>query len=203
MTFDWTKPNGKSIPSKETPYAKMQTITAEVLGMERGVSSDVEYLNAVQYKSKKEGERLFALQQQNTELQGQVEQYQQSNEQLRSENEELLLKAEEIRKAVAALEDEVRKLNITRKGKQAVLIALNKIIDMFGKSELLLEKEQLESKVEEAKRNLRFGSSRLRSYRLTLTAAPLSVMLPAMRRQLLNAPCHKKTRKSAILNLTS
>ena len=154
MTFDWTKPNGKSIPSKETPYAKMQTITAEVLGMERGVSSDVEHLNAVQYKNMKEGERLFALQQQNTELQGQVEQYQQSNEQLRSENEELLLKAEEIRKAVAALEDEVRKLNITRKGKQAVLIALNKITNMFGKSDLQLEKEQLQAKVEDGEKKL-------------------------------------------------
>lgn len=155
MTFDWTKPNGKSIPSKETPYAKMQTITAEVLGMERGVSSDVEHLNAVQYKNKKEGERLLALQEQNTELQAQVEQYQQSNEQLRSENEELLQKAEEIRKAVAALEDEVKKLNITRKGKQAVLIALNKITDMFGKSDLLLEKERLETKVADGEKELK------------------------------------------------
>lgn len=154
MMFDWTKPNGKSLSLNKFHMSELQTLVTDVLEMERGESSDRKHLSAIQYKNKKEGERLIALQQQNTELQAQVEQYQESNEQLRSENEELLLKAEEIRKAVTVLEGEVKKLKITKKGKQAVLIALNKVTDIFGKSDLLLEKEQLEAKVAEGEKEL-------------------------------------------------
>lgn len=154
MMFDWTKPNGKSLSLNKSHMSELQTLVADVLEMERGESSDRKHLSAIQYKNKKEGERLIALQQQNTELQAQVEQYQESNEQLRTENEELLLKAEEIRKAVAVLEGEVKKLKITKKGKQAVLIALNKVTDIFGKSDLMLEKEQLEAKVAEGEKEL-------------------------------------------------
>lgn len=107
MMFDWTKPNGKSLSLNKSHMSELQTLVADVLGMERGVSSDVKHLNAVQYKNKKEGERLLALQQQNAELQEQVEQLEKSNEQLRSDNAELLLKAEEIRKTVADLQAEV------------------------------------------------------------------------------------------------
>lgn len=155
MMFDWTKPNGKSLSLNKSHMSELQTLVADVLEMERGESSDRKHLSAIQYKNKKEGERLIALQQQNTELQAQVEQYQESNEQLRSENEELLLKAEEIRKTVADLQSTVKKMKLTKNGKQAVLIALNKITDIFGKSDMQIEKEQLQAKVDKAEKELK------------------------------------------------
>lgn len=154
MVFDWTQPNGKSLSLNKSHMSELQTLVADVLGMERGVSSDVKHLNAVQYKNKKETERSFALQQQNSQLQEQIAQYQQDNEQLHSENEELLKKAEDIRKTVADLQREVKKMKITKKGKQALLIGLNKVTDIFGKSDLLQKKEHLEAKVEEAEEEL-------------------------------------------------
>lgn len=51
MVFDWTDhKTGKSIKMSRDDMAEMQTIVAETLGMERGVSSDRKHLNAVQYK---------------------------------------------------------------------------------------------------------------------------------------------------------
>ena len=149
MTFDWTKPNGKSIPSKETPYAKMQTITAEVLGMERGESSDVEHLNAIQYKNKKEGERLLTFQQQNESLQEQIENFQQENDSLRIENEELHLKQEELRLMSEQLRKEIKGLKITKNAKQAMLERVDGIVGIFGKSRLRKEHEATLTELEE------------------------------------------------------
>lgn len=54
MVFDWTDPEtGKTIKLNRQQMAEMQTITAEVLGMQRGVSSDKKHLSAMQYKEKK------------------------------------------------------------------------------------------------------------------------------------------------------
>lgn len=117
LCLDWTKPNGKSLALTQLHMSQLQTLTAEILGMERGVSSDVKHLSAVQYKNKKEAERSLALQQQNENLQAEIAQCQDSNEQLRAENEELQQKAELIRKTVAELQSEVKKLKITKKGK--------------------------------------------------------------------------------------
>ncbi len=154
LCLDWTKPNGKSLALNQLHMSQLQTMTAEVLGMERGVSSDVKHLSAVQYKNKKEAERSLALQQQNAQLQAEIAQCQESNGQLRTENEELQQKADLIRKTVAELQSEVRKLKITKKGKQAMLMGLNKVTDIFGKSDLLLEKEKLQGKVKEAEDTL-------------------------------------------------
>ena len=52
MVFDWTAENGKSIKLKRTDVAEMQTILAESLGMERGLSSDRKHLKSLQYKTK-------------------------------------------------------------------------------------------------------------------------------------------------------
>lgn len=154
LCLDWTKPNGKSLALNQLHMSQLQTMTAEILGMERGVSSDVKHLSAVQYKNKKEAERSLALQQQNAQLQAEIAQCQESNEQLRAENEDLQQKAELIRKTVAELQSEVRKLKITKKGRQAMLMGLNKVTDIFGKSDLLLEKEKLQDKVKEAEDTL-------------------------------------------------
>lgn len=154
LCLDWTKPDGRSLALNQLHMSQLQTLTAEVLGMERGVSSDVKHLSAVQYKNKKEAERSLALQQQNENLQAEIAQCQESNEQLRAKNEELQQKAELIRKTVAELQSEVKKLKITKKGKQAMLMGLNKVTDIFGKSDLLMEKEKLQDKVKETENTL-------------------------------------------------
>lgn len=161
LCLDWTKPNGKSLALNQLHMSQLQTLTAEVLGMERGVSSDVKHLRAVQYKNKKEAERSLALQKQNENLQTEIAQYQESNEQLLAENEELQQKAELIRKTVAELQSEVKKLKITKKGKQAMLMGLNKVTDIFGKSDLLMEKETLQDKVKEAENSLAVWQSKV------------------------------------------
>lgn len=54
LVADWTNhKNGESIKLNRQDMAEMQTITAEVLGMQRGVSSDKKHLTAMQYKEQK------------------------------------------------------------------------------------------------------------------------------------------------------
>lgn len=61
MIFDWTDDSGKSLKLKKQDLAEMQTILAECLNMERGVSSDRKHLNSIQYKAMKEAERVIEL----------------------------------------------------------------------------------------------------------------------------------------------
>lgn len=59
LVFDWTDHNtGKSIKLNRNDMAEMQTITAEILQMERGVSSEKKHLSAMQFKAEKEEERI-------------------------------------------------------------------------------------------------------------------------------------------------
>lgn len=65
LVFDWTDHNtGKSVKLNRQKMAEMQTITAEVLGMERGKSSEKKHLTAQQYKAAAEAERAEQLQEQ-------------------------------------------------------------------------------------------------------------------------------------------
>jgi hypothetical protein len=51
MVFDWTDhETGKSLKLDKQDISELQTIVAEELGLERGISSDVKHLNAIQYK---------------------------------------------------------------------------------------------------------------------------------------------------------
>ena len=61
MVFDWTDDNGKSLKLNKQDMTEMQTILAESLAMERGESSDIKHLNAIQFKVKKEQEREMAI----------------------------------------------------------------------------------------------------------------------------------------------
>ena len=63
MIFDWTDGHtGKTVKLNRHDMAEMQTITAECLNMERGVSSDKKHLSAMQYKNKMETEKAEQLQ---------------------------------------------------------------------------------------------------------------------------------------------
>jgi len=58
---DWTHANGTSLRLTPQDTSKMQTIGAECLKMERGSSSNIKHLNAVQYKEKKALENISSL----------------------------------------------------------------------------------------------------------------------------------------------
>jgi hypothetical protein len=55
MVFDWTDhATGKSIKMSRDDMAKLQTVVAQELNLERGISSSKTHLNAIQYKSEQE-----------------------------------------------------------------------------------------------------------------------------------------------------
>ena len=61
LVFDWTDDRGKTIKLNRADMAAMQTLTAEVLGMERGVSSDKTHLDSLQFKVEQQSNRLESL----------------------------------------------------------------------------------------------------------------------------------------------
>lgn len=65
LVFDWTNHStGKSVKLNRQKMAEMQTITAEVLDMERGQSSEKKHLTAQQFKAAAEAQRAEQLQEQ-------------------------------------------------------------------------------------------------------------------------------------------
>lgn len=59
MVFDWTdKGTGKSIKLNRQQMAEIQTLCADCMEMERGISSDVQHLSAIQFKEAKAKEEL-------------------------------------------------------------------------------------------------------------------------------------------------
>lgn len=58
MVFDWTDEKGKSIKLNRYQMSEMQTIVAEELDMERGISSNKQHLSAVSFKVQEEEKRL-------------------------------------------------------------------------------------------------------------------------------------------------
>lgn len=66
LVADWTDhEKGESIKLSRQDMAEMQTICAEVLGMERGKSSDKQHLSALQYKTKAEEKRAAVMEEEN------------------------------------------------------------------------------------------------------------------------------------------
>lgn len=62
LVADWTDhESGKSLKLNRNDMAEMQTICAEVLGMERGKSSEKQHLSAIQYKITAEEQRAEAI----------------------------------------------------------------------------------------------------------------------------------------------
>lgn len=65
IVFDWyNHTTGKSIKTSKLDAVEMQTITAEVLGMERGVSSEKKHLESARYKAQAQQKEIEQLEQQ-------------------------------------------------------------------------------------------------------------------------------------------
>lgn len=93
LVFDWTnQETGKSLKLNRQDMVEMQTITAEILQMDRGVSSDKRHLTAMQYKNEAEKAKL-------KKLQEQKEQEEKKRKQIKAQ-QEADLKAYNTKKAV-------------------------------------------------------------------------------------------------------
>lgn len=142
MLFDWTQDNGKSLNLKRNSMSELQTLVAETLGMERGVSSDRKHLSAIQYKIQAEEARLQKLEEDNKALRNE------SNI-LKAENEELKQKYDDLLEKQMALIDEIKNLGISKRGKEALLERANKITNIFGKSAVQLKYEDAVATIEQ------------------------------------------------------
>jgi hypothetical protein len=107
MVFDWQdKTTGKSIKLGRQQMSQMQTITAESLGMERGIPSDVKHLNSVQFKVQAEEQRLIEAYSLDNDPQA-LKKERERREALQKENEALEAKIEALK-----MESSLQKMNI-------------------------------------------------------------------------------------------
>ena len=147
---DWTHANGTSLRLNPQDTSKMQTIGAECLKMERGSSSNVKHLNAVQYKEKKALENISSLRKlvyksflsqnaknalykkidqlvedlkaapMNIQLQQQVEQLTEKVTQLQADIERRKQQHEQDQKAISALREENMQLRQSNEKSTAI-----------------------------------------------------------------------------------
>lgn len=101
IVFDWyNHATGKSIKTSKLDAVDMQTITAEVLGMERGVSSEKKHLESARYKAQ-------ARQKEIEDLEQQVECRTSNIRRLEDKAEELEERIEGLTKSGAAKEEAI------------------------------------------------------------------------------------------------
>nr|WP_317630701.1 hypothetical protein [uncultured Flavobacterium sp.] len=73
LVADWQDlETGKTLKHQSFHYSKMQDITAECLGMERGISGSKARLEAIQFKIKKEEEYLKTLEERKSKIQTEI-----------------------------------------------------------------------------------------------------------------------------------
>ena len=71
MIFDWTDgETGRTRKLNKQDMAEMQTMLAECLGMERGISSDRKHLSATQYKNMVEAEKVAQIEKECRQMEG-------------------------------------------------------------------------------------------------------------------------------------
>jgi hypothetical protein len=76
MVFDWVNhATGKSVMLKRKDMKEFQTVVAETLGMERGVSSEKKHLNSIQYKIKAQQDQYNEIQKEISEIEAKLEKY--------------------------------------------------------------------------------------------------------------------------------
>jgi predicted nucleic acid-binding Zn-ribbon protein len=122
MVFDWTDKGGRSIKLNRQDMVEMQTILADSLQMERGVSSDKKHLTALQFKTEAEQNNLIELKQ------------------------DLELKEQQ----VLAIKAEINNIEVKKHAISALSKGLEKLGDAVGLSKNDKEKESLKTALNEA-----------------------------------------------------
>ena len=168
---DWTHDDGTSLRLGRPDTSRMQTIAAECLKMERGSSSNVKHLNAIQYKEKKALENISSLRSLvrksflskdakntfykridqliedlkadplNIELQQQVEQLTEKVMQLQADIERRKQLHEQGQKVISALRDENKLLRNNNEQSAALNEKAHKEIDSLRKENMDLRRK--------------------------------------------------------------
>ena len=168
---DWTHDDGTSLRLGRPDTSRMQTVAAECLKMERGSSSNVKHLNAIQYKEKKALENISSLRSLvrksflsknaktalyekidrlvedlkadplNIELQQQVEQLTEKVLQLQADIERRKLLREQDQKVISALRDENKLLRSNVEQSAALNEKAHKEIDSLRKENMDLRRK--------------------------------------------------------------
>ena len=168
---DWTHEDGTSLRLGRSDTSRMQTVGAECLKMERGSSSNVKHLNAVQYKEKKALENISSLRSLvrksflsknaktalynkidqlvedlkadplNIELQQQIEQLTEKVLQLQADIERRKQLHEQDQKVISALRDENKLLHNNNEHSAALNEKAHKEIDNLRKENLDLRRK--------------------------------------------------------------
>ena len=106
IVFDWyDHSTGKSIKTTSLDAIEMQTICAEVLGMERGVSSEKKHLEASRYKAQARQKELEALQKERDEVVAKREETERMTETLREESKDLQLRKQTLEEDIENLSE--------------------------------------------------------------------------------------------------
>ena len=168
---DWTHDDGTSLRLGRLDTSRMQTVAAECLKMERGSSSNVKHLNAIQYKEKKALENISSLRSLvrksflskdaknalykkidqlvedlkadplNIELQQQVEQLTEKVLQLQADIERRKQLHEQDQKVISALRDENKLLRNNNEQSAALNEKAHKEIDSLRKENMDLKRK--------------------------------------------------------------
>ena len=168
---DWTHDDGTSLRLGRPDTSRMQTVAAECLKMERGSSSNVKHLNAIQYKEKKALENISSLRSLvrksflskdaknalykkidqlvedlkadplNIELQQQVEQLTEKVLQLQADIERRTQLHEQDQKVISALRDENKLLRNNNEQSAALNEKAHKEIDSLRKENMDLRRK--------------------------------------------------------------
>lgn len=176
IVFDWVNhETGKSIKLSRQDMAEMQTMVADCLEMVRGESSDLKHLNAIQYKTQAETQRLQT-------LKDKIAQEEEQREQARAEAKQVTLATAE---------------QIIARNQRPILgpkwsDAFDQLLEDYEKqSALLIEKDRKEKELglddafnsfwEECKDWFRDWGDRLKGLALWIWGSPRGVIVEDVR----------------------
>lgn len=164
MIFDWTDGHtGKTVKLNKHDMAEMQTITAECLNMERGVSSDRKHLSAMQYKNQMETEKAEQLQKDIEQLN---REYSTETRQVNQVQEELNIARKELKSMKTDIHINEAKEAAAKAGKTV----FNAVTSVFNVGEVKRQAKEIEELTKE-NYNLSFKNQNLEGQLKTNTIA--------------------------------
>ena len=154
MIFDWTDGHaGKTVKLNKHDMAEIQTITAECLNMERGVSSDRKHLSAMQYKNKMETEKAGQLQK---DIERLNREYSTGTRQVNHVQEEL----NTARKELKSMKTDIRINEAKEAAAKAGKTVFNAVTSVFNVGEVKRQAKEIEELTKE-NYNLSFKNQNL------------------------------------------
>lgn len=153
IVFDWTDKGGKSIKLNRQDMSEMQTLLANSLQMDRGVSSDKKHLSALQFKTEAENARLADL------------------------GHDLGTKMQQL----SELKTEIIKTELSKNAQKALSKGAEKITDLLGMTKNDREKEGLKTALNDAETTIENQARQLRQKDVVIEsqAKKLSVLSQA------------------------